>query len=632
MLRISLTNLISGIVQYLLLFALVISFTSQDVLSQSRELVRGPYIQNQRTGEDGKSSVMIRFRILFPDIVDGQFVDFDGIKVCYKGVEQSLILCKEDGSKNFLKKQVNFYDKAGVEYFGVDFIITLTNLIPDTKYSYWVEKEDCPDKDCGQVYGFFNTPPFAGSSFTTNDPLKVWVLGDSGSDYYCEEGDDGAPCHSEMFRDAYLTVTGHEGDYQAIDDHPEYFDDTDLALLLGDISYGYNETENTIEIEPGSDLAMQSGFFDKYQKIMKYKPFYPSIGNHEITHGYISDYYKAFSTPSHTTVQFEGSQYPKAYYSFDYGNVHFVSLNSDVNSSLGLDPDQSEEMLAWFKNDLYEAQNVKNSRWIIVFFHNPVYSSGRHPESGPNARLMRDEFLPVIDSVGVDLVLNGDNHHYERSYLVKGFHHKNLGSCEDDHMSCWYRKNNNGSLIFQSCYFEDFVNLDDSFVNYGCDDGVNCPIHPDFSYTGGVHNLPFLQSPDNDSFDPILNFPGQITGASQIIDKGAVDNIYHKDDGEGTVYIVTGGSSKSTTLPANNYNCDTYEYYFTHPLMKKFREGDALYGQYDGGRGMKNLGSVSLEITDERIKVEYIGVDEITEEPTVHDSFIICKSGNCLWD
>ncbi len=102
----------------------------------------------------------------------------------------------------------------------------------------------------------------------------------------------------------------------------------------------------------------------------------------------------------------------EAYYAFDYGNIHFISLESyETDRSPG------GAMMTWLENDL--AANDKD--WVIAFWHHPPYTKGSH-DSDTEGRLidMREVALPILEAYGVDLVLGGHSHSYERSYLLDG--------------------------------------------------------------------------------------------------------------------------------------------------------------------------------------------------------------------
>ena len=74
-------------------------------------------------------------------------------------------------------------------------------------------------------------------------------------------------------------------------------------------------------------------------------------------------------------------------------------------------------MLTWRENDLAET----TQKWIIAYWHHPPYTKGSH-NSDSESRLvdMRENALPILESSGVDLVLSGHSHSYERSYQLHG--------------------------------------------------------------------------------------------------------------------------------------------------------------------------------------------------------------------
>jgi len=92
------------------------------------------------------------------------------------------------------------------------------------------------------------------------------------------------------------------------------------------------------------------------------------------------------------------------YYSFNYHNVHFIALSTELNKN------QEKEQLKFVKNDLLETKANKNTDWIIVFFHKPFYSSNSDITN------MRKNYHPLFEDFGVDLVIQGHSHNYQRTY------------------------------------------------------------------------------------------------------------------------------------------------------------------------------------------------------------------------
>ncbi|RDC61838.1 hypothetical protein AHMF7616_00427 [Adhaeribacter pallidiroseus] len=109
----------------------------------------------------------------------------------------------------------------------------------------------------------------------------------------------------------------------------------------------------------------------------------------------------------------------QAYYSFDLGNVHFISLDSYGKDEKGMRLyEQQSAQVAWLKKDL-EAN--KNKEWVVAYWHHPPYTKGSHDSDTEDLLVnIREQFNQVIEDYGVDLVLCGHSHVYERSRLMKG--------------------------------------------------------------------------------------------------------------------------------------------------------------------------------------------------------------------
>jgi hypothetical protein len=171
----------------------------------------------------------------------------------------------------------------------------------------------------------------------------------------------------------------------------------DLALHTGDIP-------NSGGICSGDDSSWNQyirAYFDVYQESMGDTPFYPSVGNHELNggscgyQGYTDVYYLPGNAPS-------GDE--EEYYSFDWGNAHFVALDTNQDYSAG------SAQYNWLVNDL----QTSTQPWKFVFFHHPAYSSGAHGSTGG----VQTHLVPIFETYGVDVVLNGHDHHYERTCSI----------------------------------------------------------------------------------------------------------------------------------------------------------------------------------------------------------------------
>jgi len=131
-------------------------------------------------------------------------------------------------------------------------------------------------------------------------------------------------------------------------------------------------------------------------------PFFSVPGNHEAW----GPNNKAFV---YNPQENSGTQ---DYYSFDVGDIHFIAINNSVAYTVG------SPQYNWALNDL----STTAKRWKIVFFHEPAYSSGGHGSNTTMQSWVNNIFLPK----GVDLVLNGHNHFYQRCQ-ANGLNHLVIG-------------------------------------------------------------------------------------------------------------------------------------------------------------------------------------------------------------
>jgi len=257
--------------------------------------------------------------------------------------------------------------------------LEITGLSPNTTYYYAVGFNGTILAG-GDADHYFKTSPSVGST----DKYSAWILGD------CGTGNDNA----RAVRDAYYNYMGNQH--------------TDMILLLGDNAYS-----------SGTDVQYQGALFeDMYEEKLINSVAWSCPGNHDIHSSNSSTqtgpYYDIFSFPKSGESGGLASG-TEAYYSFDYGNLHIISLDSDDT-----DRNPGSPMLTWLENDL--AANLQY--WTIVIFHHPPYTKGSHDSDNPNdsgGRMddMRENVLPILESYGVDLVLSGHSHVYERSYLIE---------------------------------------------------------------------------------------------------------------------------------------------------------------------------------------------------------------------
>ena len=285
-----------------------------------------------------------------------------------------------------------------IEEEDVNHIFLIENLTPGTTYYYQLRAEDGLLTAAGTNYRFT-------TSTDTQEQLSFWATGDFG---------EGSQNQIDV-RDAFVNHVS-----------PNY---PDFWMWLGDNAY-----------DEGTDNEFQEKVFTPpygYEQLLTFLPFYPVPGNHD--YGSINilsppqqhrgPYYNIVEVPQNG----EAGGIPSGtelYYSYDIGNTHFVALNSEV---FQLTFFGGTEMQTWLQQDL----SATDKLWKVVFWHQPPYSKGSHDSDDffeVFMKAMRQHYNPVIERHGVDLVLCGHSHVYERSNLIKGHFGQSYAFNDEDNL------------------------------------------------------------------------------------------------------------------------------------------------------------------------------------------------------
>lgn len=250
-------------------------------------------------------------------------------------------------------------------------VVSLTGLSPNTRYYYSVGNSNVLAS--GPDYFFVTAPAQA-------KPTRLWVLGDAGTRNF----------NQRAVRDAYYSFTDERH--------------TDLWLMLGDNAYS-----------TGRDTEYQAAVFDMYPHMLRKSVLWPALGNHDTA--FDTDppsdlpYFQIFTLPTGAEAGGVPSGTEK-YYSFDYGNIHLIVLDS-----MSSDRSTNSPMCNWLRADLMET----TKEWIFAYWHHPPYTKGSHDSDTEHELIeMRENILPILESFGVDLVMTGHSHCYERSFLLHG--------------------------------------------------------------------------------------------------------------------------------------------------------------------------------------------------------------------
>lgn len=243
----------------------------------------------------------------------------------------------------------------------------MQGLKPDTDYEYEISDSD------GES-GWF---PFHTTTEQLNQ-YKVLVFSDSQSDDY--------------------SVWGHTAQ-AAYDANP----DAAFFTVVGDLS------------DNGQSWYQWKAWYENADILTSYMPIAPVLGNHE---AYSLDWkfcepytYKALFPVPYGAPKGQN----RMAYSFDYGDVHYVSLNTDYEELHDLYPDMMENEVSWLDQDLAAAQ--QRGKRLVILMHRPCVTATYRALPDINGTY----FMPVFDKYHVPLVFTAHEHCYARTEpLVDG--------------------------------------------------------------------------------------------------------------------------------------------------------------------------------------------------------------------
>lgn len=408
------------------------ALVSLSIATQAQELLRGPYLQQQTS-----NSINVKWR-----------TDVAATSKVYYGTDENNLTQSVSGSGT-----------------ATDHDVAITGLQPFTKYFYKIESNGTVLSGSVSDH-YFTTAPTPG----TVQPIRVWSIGDFG------KGNE----KQRAVRDSYLQYSA--GTH------------TDVWLWNGDNAY-----------QNGTDDEYQQKVFDSiygYADLFKRLPFYPTPGNHDYLsvcgipcntdpRQHSGPYYDIVTVPTQAEAGGKESDLEN-YYSFDYGNVHFISLNSELGSTTA----------AYDWNGVYSAANFDNAPmkqwliqdleqntlpWVVAYWHQCPYSKGSHDTDDfweVYIKAMRENIVPLLESYGVDVIITGHSHVYERSYMLQG--HYGLSSTFNPatHMV----NGTSGNETIGEAYTKDSTNKGTVYVvsgNAGSDESDPEFPHPAMYFSDG---------------------------------------------------------------------------------------------------------------------------------------------------
>ena len=296
--------------------------------------------------------------------------------------------------------------------------ITLTNLVPGQEYFYRVSSAQSQGPRIISDLASFRTLKGQGG-------VHFAVIGDSGQ--------------------------GSVGQYQLARTLQKL--SPELVLHAGDVIY-----------PSFTDGRADTRFFSVYQDHLASTPYFPTIGNHDIYSG-VGYYLDAFFLPTNSVpLALHGNATtPENYYSFDHGDCHFVVVYQPILSQYKMQV--GDPQFNWLTNDLASTSKP----WKVLLYHMPIRTSSVHRFDNYNLngaydRTEVEEVLqPLAARHGVQLVINGHDHTYERFAPVDGVH--NVVSGGGGGMLYWLTERDVLSACFRARYHCLSVRIEGDSLN-----------------------------------------------------------------------------------------------------------------------------------------------------------------------
>ena len=283
-------------------------------------------------------------------------------------------LVSSDDIKTLSASDAAFTDDGSMTYIHEGTIIDLT---PDTKYEY-----------------------------------RIGYSTDRRSDWYPLETAGAGEYEVLIYPDS------QSGDYsgweQLVKNSADRNPNAALYISMGDL------------VDNGEQAYQWRTWLDSIKPLSARIPLAPTLGNHEM---YTLDwkmrepraYLNYFDVPSNGNTTFD-----RHYYSYDYGDVHYVVLDTQLYESTHEDnhdvhhPDLYDVQVQWLRQDL--ASNTK--KWTVVLMHRDPFQYAFNRPGASRAAGFDEEgvlFMPIFDEFNVDLVLSAHLHSYRNRGHVRNF-------------------------------------------------------------------------------------------------------------------------------------------------------------------------------------------------------------------
>jgi 3',5'-cyclic AMP phosphodiesterase CpdA len=314
-----------------------------------------------------------------------------------------VLLGQIDGKleQTVIAKPANYTDaKSGVMVYA--YHAKLVSLQANSSYLY-AALHDGADPD----FGTFRTSPRGRAAIT-----------------FTSFGDQGTPTLGRLYQPP-------EG---ATDSSPRYVNDNLGSPAAADTTLGVERLQPLFHLFNG-DLCYANvaqdrirtwwDFWENNSRSARKRPWMPSPGNHENELGNGPIGYRAyqtyFSLPE-ATGQIDLTR--GLWYAFTAGSVRVISIaNDDICYQDGgnsyVRGYSAGAQKTWLEQELSTARRDPNVDWVVVCMHQVAISTAEWANGADLG--IREEWVPLFDRYGVDLVVCGHEHHYERSHPIRGW-------------------------------------------------------------------------------------------------------------------------------------------------------------------------------------------------------------------
>ena len=287
-------------------------------------------------------------------------------------VEQQMVEVRVQGAETILRRYPATDERFTDDHIEVhQYAAELEQLTPGTQYQYRIAAGETAT-DWQELYA-----PAADESY------KMLIFPDSQSSDYAD--------WKQLAHLAWARNT-----------------DAQLFACMGDL------------VDNGEDRLQWTEFFAGVEEMQRVIPMAPVMGNHETYNRDWKErlpeaYLSYFNTPKNGSKAFD-----RYYYSFDYGDVHYIVLCTQQKEIDAFKSGLVAEQLAWMRRDL----KAHRRRWNVVLMHKDVlqYRINGRPERAEgidedNGRV----WMPVFDELAIDVVFTAHLHTYRNRGHIYGF-------------------------------------------------------------------------------------------------------------------------------------------------------------------------------------------------------------------